>query len=349
MKEKSVHITYLSDGWSLNTGNAFLDLGSIQSLKMARPNAVVHFASLTPRWFFQINKKNTNNCFDLVEFIKSDYLVVSGMILSDEFINFHGPIISKLIKKGIKLIINGGGGLRYSEKELQSVGHFLEDNPPLAFISRDEQSFEHFKDLAKFSHNGLDCGFFVSNYLTPPKLDLPDYVILNFDEHNLKRFIKSEVGSFSEKQALVRDLEDKGILIISTHHIFWPKVTVRIRDIVANSCGSLRLLRKVFPSVINLNLPNEYFDKPNTLVSAFPDEYLSLYANTKATYSDRVHACVATMSFGNPAMLFSKSKRVFLFDRIGANTITTSITCPNMNTIEHEKSKQVEFLSEVLV
>lgn len=343
----SLRITYLSDGWSLNTGNAFLDWGSIQSLRLAHPDATIHFTSVTPKWFFQVSKRNSANAFDLAQFIKTDYVVVSGMVLAAEFINFYSPTISKMLEKGAKLIINGGGGLRYTDKEIESVKRFLRSNTPYAFISRDEQSFTSFKDLARFSYNGIDCGFFISDYFVPPKLDLPDYIILNFDEHNLMRLIKSEVRAHGSKKNLWQQLANEKRLIISTHHIFWPKITIRIQDILENSKSKVRFARRLLPNVVNLNLPAEYFEQ-NTLISAFPEDYLSLYANTKITYSDRVHACVATMSFGNPAMLFSKTRRIHLFERIGAHTIGTEVTHPDVEIIRQEKLRQVKFLSEVL-
>lgn len=61
--------------------------------------------------------------------------------------------------------------------------------------------------------------------------------------------------------------------------------------------------------------------KRSTLISDVPEDYLSLYANAGCTYSDRVHACVASLAYGNQAQLFTNSPRKALFERIGAQGI----------------------------
>lgn len=327
---KTINITYLGGAWPTNIGNAFIDLGSIQSLKMVSPNAVIHFTSEIPQWFFYYNKKNLHSALELASLIKSDYLVVSGMLCCDEFIKLYEPIISKLIKNNTKFIINGGGGGRYSQKEVENFRNFLKRNPPYAFISRDEPSFENYNDLAEHSYSGVDCGFFLSDYFTPAELNLPDFVVFNFDESNLHKFLKLIRNILLFKKPAVKihkipKITDK--FIIRTHHSCWP------------------VWRH---GIVDLGIPNDYFNMPNTFISDIPNGYLNLYANTKATYSSRAHACVATLSFGNPAMLFSQTSRAYLFDKVGADTIKEKLTFPNIEKIKQEKLKHLEFLSSIL-
>lgn len=59
--------------------------------------------------------------------------------------------------------------------------------------------------------------------------------------------------------------------------------------------------------------------KKDVLCSDYPLDYLYLYRNVKETYSDRVHACIPTLSFGNKAQLFSDSPRIALFENVGIN------------------------------
>jgi len=324
---KSIRITYLGGAWPTNMGNSFIDLGSMHLLKMACPDAIIHFASEIPQWFFYHNKKTIANALNVASLIKSDYLVVSGMLCCDEFIKLYEPIISKLIQRNVKFVINGGGGLKYSQREVDNFRDFLKRNPPYAFISRDEPSFKNYSDLAKYSYNGIDCGFFLSDYFNPAELNLPDFVIFNFDNSNLNKFvnfIKSK-AFFKKSKVKIPKIIDK--LVVRTHHSCWPDIKY---------------------GIIDLGVPREYFNIPNTIISDIPEDYLNLYANTKATYSNRVHACVATLSFGNPAMLFSQDSRAYLFDRIGAYTIKEDITYPNIERIAQEKSKHIAFLSSLL-
>jgi len=319
-QERFIKITYLGGAWPTNMGNSFIDLGSMQSLKMASPNASIFFASEMPQWFFYFSKKNPKKAINIASLINSDYLAVSGMMMCDEFIKLYEPVIASAIKKGIKFIINGGGGEKYTSEEVQHFRSFLKRNPPYAFISRDEVSFNAYKDLAEHSFNGIDCGFFVSDYLNYTKLDLPDFIILNFDRSPIRQIFNKIKINYSDLQNLS---------IINIHHSCWPSTSI-----VRNT--------------INLFLSDKYIYQQNTLISDIPEDYLQLYANTKATFSDRVHACIATFAFGHPAMLFSKTKRAFLFKRLGLETVQEKLTYPDMMKIKEEKIKQVQFLASIL-
>ena len=59
--------------------------------------------------------------------------------------------------------------------------------------------------------------------------------------------------------------------------------------------------------------------KKNVVVSENPFDYLFLYNNVKETYTDRVHACIPTLSFGNKVQLYSDSPRIALFENVGLN------------------------------
>jgi len=105
---------------------------------------------------------------------------------------------------------------------------------------------------------------------------------------------------------------------------------------------SIKLIKKY------LTERKKYFGSSNTLISDIPEDYLTLYANTKATYSDRVHACVATLAYGNPARLYSNTPRSLLFDRVGITDIRDKVVYPDLKRLKREKEKQVEFLSSIL-
>jgi len=334
--KKEIQIAYYGGCWPTNIGNAFIDLGSIHSLRVVAPNSRIHFVSELPKWLFGIPSRPTKDrlfirfarrlpkwmreipsrrtkdrivkkvsenvryCFDLMSAIKIDYAVVSGMVQCEDFIRLFGPTFSKLKEDKVKIIINGGGGQNYSDEEITEFRRFLEGISPYAFISRDEQSFKNYHDLAEHSLSGVDCGFFVNDCFNPAKVKLPKYVILNFDYHR-------------EPELNIHDR-----LIIRTHHSSWGGVS------------------------------KSYLGKNNTLISNLPHDYLNLYANTEALYSDRVHACVATLSFGHPCRLYANTPRASLLEKVGATTIKDKLTHPNTKKIEKEKEKQLGFLSNIL-
>jgi len=60
----------------------------------------------------------------------------------------------------------------------------------------------------------------------------------------------------------------------------------------------------------------KYVSHPDTLVSELPYDYLTLYSNASAVYSERFHACIAALAYGNSAQLFSKTPRKALFEKV---------------------------------
>ncbi|MBI2644493.1 MAG: polysaccharide pyruvyl transferase family protein [Candidatus Wildermuthbacteria bacterium] len=319
MDTKSKHflsIVYFGGGWPTNIGNAFIDLGSMHSLRSACPSVTVHFASEMPKWFFHMQGRDVRYTFDIASVTNADYIVVSGMVCCDEFIQLHGQTISAAVERGTRLVINGAGGAEYTKREIQNFRNFLKKNRPYAFISRDTRSFENYCDLAEHAYNGIDCGFFVSDYFSPAKLNLPKYVIFNFDATNIQKFVRV-IRKRSLLQSSPRLPNVKDRMIVRTHHSCWK-------------------------------IPYSHFRDPDTFISDIPEDYLNLYANTQATYSDRVHACVATLAFGKPAMLFSSTSRGSLFEKINASHIHEELVYPNEEIIKEEKAKQLEFLADIL-
>lgn len=328
MYNNEIKILHCGGGWPTNIGNAFIDFGIRYSIKKAMPNSKVYFASNAVSWiyytyskpkrleFIRNNKKNVN-FLDLRGIIKADFYVFGGSMLTTNWFKKYSRVFDELVKKDSKIIIYGAGGVTYSKKEINEVREYLKKMNIFAFISRDKKAFENYHDLAEYSYDGIDCAFFINDAFTPAKLDLPEYVVFTFDsmaEPNLK-------------------VEEK---IIRTHHAPWR--------FLSNQIFSKNDL-KIFLGRIKHHQTN--IIKKNDLLSDLPDDYLNLYANCEATYSDRVHACVATLSFGNSTRLYSKSARSFLFDRIGLSSIREDLVSLDRKIIEKEKKKQIDFLSEI--
>ncbi len=312
------NIIYLGSGWATNIGNAFIDLGALYSLKTVCTDAAVHVDSPMPRWLFSSAGKDIKNALVMAEWIPADYVVVSGMALCEEFFVSYGSTIKKLQQRGTRFVINGGGGARYTKQEVRNVRAFLKDCPPYAFISRDTESFKNYRDLAEHAYDGIDCGFFVSDCFSPAELSLPQYVVFNFDTPPWKALLKSLRDRTFPWGLRVKVPETGDALIVRTYHSCWEGLS-----------GS----------------KGKY---PYTFISDTPEGYLNLYANTQATYTDRVHAAVATLAFGKPAKLFSLTPRRFILHRVGALGIANELTYPDGVRIQEEKQKHLAFLRNVL-
>jgi hypothetical protein len=328
-----LNIIYLGGIYPTNIGNAFIDYGAIHSLKEAAPQSNIIRISGFSKTIMGLYGKTDLNVFDLLDKVRSDYIVLSGPFDHVFFPKKIYPIILRLKEKfGTKLIINSMGGSSYTTAEQTGLSTFLNDNQPYAIITRDRVTFDNYSHYADHSLNGIDSGFFVSDYFKPYELDMPDFVIHNFDRLKPSDFIKAPTNilknvignkykflrSKNKIKAIGPDHDEKGRLIIRTYHASMPFI------------------------------PNTFFNKSNVFISASPDDYLNLYANTKATYSNRVHACVATLAFNNPAALTFNTHRAALLERVGAITIQHDLTKINMNNLRRYKEKQIKFLRDII-
>jgi hypothetical protein len=324
---REITIIQCGGGWPTNIGNAFIDLGSIYTLKKVCEKSRILLLSnlsksllsrislsrgLLSRSFLYIRSRlssypmyNMTNVFDVRELIKTDYFVFSGSILTSSWFKRAFPL--KLLKRKVKIIINGGGGPSYIRQEVEAVREHLKKIRPYAFISRDEVAFKNYEDLADYSFNGIDCSFFVKDYFRPLPLDTPKYITFTFDKIRPPKII-----------------DKKGRMIIRLHHSSWPHTGFLTR------------------------YPRRDFIQKNTLISDLPEDYLNVYANTEETHSDRVHACAVTLAFRKPARLYMDTPRASLLDRVGAGTARYKLTYPRSEEIEKEKRKQIKFLSEIL-
>lgn len=97
---------------------------------------------------------------------------------------------------------------------------------------------------------------------------------------------------------------------------------------------------------ITPEIPPHHLDDKDNLISDLPYDYLMLYANTKETHSDRVHACIATLAYGNKARLYSNTPRMYLFDKVGATEIKEKLVSLDEDRFNELKTAQIDFLQE---
>lgn len=324
MRRKTT-IVMSGGGWSTNIGNAFVDLGSIYTLSRAfeeKESNIILSSNFPKAFLFRGGLSHpgrildgsitdrASKLFDVRDFIKADYIVFSGDLLRERWWKITPP--DKLLKKnrGIRIIINGGGGSLYTEREFETVRDFLNKMDIYAFIARDEKVFKEYKGIAEHSFNGIDCAFFINNCFEPPILDLHRYITFTFDK-------SKEPKLHNEKRK-----------IIKMHHTCWSQ-----------SGGFLKW-------IYYKHKQNSY--NKNTFVSDLPDDYLTIYANTEETHADLVHACVPTLAFGKPAKFYNDSPRGAIFDRVDVGTIRNKLTSLNQKKIEKEKERHIKFLTEIL-
>lgn len=90
--------------------------------------------------------------------------------------------------------------------------------------------------------------------------------------------------------------------------------------------------------------------KRNVMCSDYPLDYLFIYRNVTETHSDRVHACIPTLSFGNKAQLYSDSPRVALFENVGIDVdeMKRHPVALDADKLKAMQEGQIEFLKKLL-
>jgi len=83
----------------------------------------------------------------------------------------------------------------------------------------------------------------------------------------------------------------------------------------------------------------------NVFVSDLVTDYLFLYANADVVRSDRIHACLPALTYGNRAQFYFDTPRANLFDRVPIDGDATSEPVRfDMDDLEREKDAQVDAL-----
>ncbi|PIR41819.1 MAG: hypothetical protein COV30_01345 [Candidatus Yanofskybacteria bacterium CG10_big_fil_rev_8_21_14_0_10_37_15] len=328
------NIVIYGGGWSHNIGNAFLQLGSIESVRNSCPDANIYlvnsnnvtvppsikmkiilkainklprslrgvFASYWLKSHKQQTERTHKNSLRIADFLLADYVLISGSWLAEQYLNsgsIHLDIFKKFMKNGAKLVFNGVSGFTYEDKEISAVRSTLEMIKPHALIARDKKAFELYKDYFERSYDGIDAAFFLNDCFQPPQFAKSGYKIYCFDKMKIPSELK---------------MNDNAII---THHSFY-------------------------------GLKQDPFVHPNTFFSETPDDYLALYAHCGEIHSDRVHACLPVLLFGGKAQMHYDAPRAELFKQVGCEGITERLVSLDRNILKDKKLKQIDFLSKLL-
>ena len=165
----------------LNIGNTFIDLGAFASLKGINNVEVyliggdIKYSSWLDqkrnriRWkFLGVNPAETfvptildrisypalhntsrrdyslSNLFDMTQYLKADFLVISGAVLGVDRKGHGLPartqnVLFKMKERGVRIILYGAGGETYSDFEINLASSFLSKLKPYALISSDKK------------------------------------------------------------------------------------------------------------------------------------------------------------------------------------------------------------------
>lgn len=349
--------------WSTNIGNAFFQLGARYIVSQAARERPVHLLTDQAGYWRYGRKTEPRHSAHLLDHIDAAYLVLSGSLLTYSFPVLWRRSFDAFKKRGTRIVLLGVGQFDYSERETSLCRDFLQEYRPHVLVSRDSATYENFKDLAEHAYDGIDNAYFLPLAYPALKLDYPPFIVLNFDKGpepicdlvspNGSVMLAGRPGYHSCCVPF-----DSSVLDIR-----FPRIRQFLSDCLGKYYGYLagglglkkarqeRLGKYLLLRTDHQTNPlchRKLYYGPGAFAMDVPYGYFALYANAAMTLSDRIHACVVTMAYGGRAMLFSKSPRARIIERVGATDIFKGPTTLDLPRLDQLRSEEIAFLASVM-
>lgn len=357
MSSNKTKVALVYGFWGQNIGNAFFNIGGRWILDQIFPEAHIFEIQDQPgyRTFNRNRRGNPKNDVGLLKSIEADYIVLQGPIFTETFDILWRDTLQTLTERGTKIILLSAAFFRYTEKEIAAARRVLDDFPPALISTRDLQSYELIKDHAEHTYAGIDSAFFVPKAYTPPNLLLDPYITLNFDQYPEPKI------TVAKPQQLSGNFDCRFEYLDRDWGLKIPRFQNRMSKAGQWQCylGAFLDFRKLPAEVdglkvvrpehrVNPDMIWKIYSQPNGLSSDEPYTYFTIYSQTQLTLSDRVHACVTTLAYGRPAMMFHPTPRGHIFERVGVKDIRKHPVQLDMDYLETERQKELDFLRQAV-
>ena len=326
--------------WSTNIGNSLFQISAEGIFKEL--NAKVITVPDVPG-FMNVKKGNPKNYFEFMDYLDVDYYCIHGPFFRKEFDKIYLNNLLKLKKRGVKLIGLGVGAMHYDASSISYYNQWIKECDFDLITTRDELTFNFLKGKVSKLYNGFDLGFLIKFYKPQPDfIENKKLICFNFDQipepifyENSNGIIQIDDKSFSYKKSLSN--EPRGML----KKIF-PYIRPFFKKFKQEQFNGYEIIRT--DHRFNPYSRSKIYADKNTFAMDTPEGYLLAYANSKLTLSNRVHANVATLSYGNQSMYFSDSKRATLLDRLGLGEIYNKPMKLNTDLLDDEKNQLLNFI-----
>ena len=300
-------ILFPESNWASNIGNPFFYFGISHAIRQVLPDAEIIETGSNPVLPLKLDSHNEKYSFNYAAYGGDvDAVLFTGPMFDLNFRKLFAPAFEAAKNAGQKIFLLSAGSINYDKEETAHCRAMLEEYQPDVLTTRDPQTFELYGDLAKHSYNGICGAWFAPEYY--PGYDTPllgQYLTSCFDfqpEPDPQVLLSAADTGPSTLPAMPGLSKTKGRIM---------RVVKRGQP---ERVGEYTIVRPVHRPA---NHPHTVFTQPNTFAAYTPHGYLNLYRNTSVTVTDRLHAAVVTMAYGNPAYLFMRSKRSFLLDAVG--------------------------------
>ena len=354
---KNPRVAVVSGQWGQNIGNAFFNIGGMHVMESVFGEGSVAFLQDQPNYRTLHNKfkGNPDSYVDFATYLDIDCIVLQGPVLNSWMRLSWEKAFKAFKKNGVKVILHSCAFFKFTKTEIQQVKSFLEEYPPYLISTRDSQSYDLIRgwipEVPKY--DGIDAGFFVNKVVKPFEVRSEyNYMVSNFDRYPEPKISLSQENIVHDNAKTIElngkkiDLEIPKFLEFTSHKSkIWSYFGDLLdRRVLPEQFEGLKIVRpehRFFP-----HMTHKIYRQSNSFSSDEPWTYLHVYANSQLTLSDRVHACVATLAYGNPAMLFTPSPRRALFERVGLGAINSETVRLDLDYLDDEQNKQVKWLRE---
>jgi hypothetical protein len=337
-------VVFYGSCWPTNIGNAFVNLGALAALRAALGERaeIVHVGGMSS--YLSALAGRPEHDFHPGDWLSADWVVMAGMTQSVQHLESAEPNLRRFLAGGARIAIAGGGAERYDDAEVRAVREWMRELPVHAFASRDTWSFERWGDLATHAHDGIDSAFFVGEAVRPVRFVDRPCLALCFDSMPEPEVVDAAGpplppgaptdprGRPGLRARLRRRLRRRGV------------AAYRPPAIEAGGRFVVRARHATQPP------PLGAYERPATLVSDLPGDYLALYANAEVTHTDRIHACIAALALGRRAQLYGAAvPRLRMFERVGVGDVLERPVALDPERMKREREAQVAFLRRALL
>jgi len=321
----------------INIGNGFIDKGAKTILNKAFPDAEVIEISgysrlikyksgtvIKEKMQRVLNIKgdeyfgdwSKTSFFDLSDLLDFDMVVIPGCILNKLHLIRFQDILIKIRKSGIPIFFLGAGGSNYSDEFVKNSRNILKKIDPQVLISRDTRAFDNYSDYFDYSYDGLDCAFFIDEWYKPPSSNKP-FLVANFDKVNEPHLDTDNLIIRSDHVPFAYNRKSRPF-----HHVQY-KIETKLEKV------------------------REEKKRENLFISDNIRDYLFLYSNAMETHSDRVHACVPTLVYGNKAKFYYDTPRGGLFEKFTSlKEINNKPVSIDRKDLEQKRESEIDMLKK---
>lgn len=357
---RDIRVAYCTGFWCTNIGNGFFSLGVEYVLKKILGDENITLVSDYQTYTTGYGKRLYPHPkqLDYISYLDVDYIVLAGPVLSKYFLSLWKDILERLKDRGVGYILLSAGTMKLDSESRKAIKEFFKTCPPFILASRDSSVYDEFGQFALHAYDGICFSFFVSDLYTPAKMSSAGkYIVCIFDKIGEPEIWRGA----GDGRASDREFTFEG----NTYKVAYPKLLNRAMSKTDRFTDALIYALSLLPAPHRADQIGEYkvirtdqrfhphyrskiYRQNNSFCADLPYGYLNLYANATLTLSDRVHACAATLAFGNSAMLFVNTDRLGLLGRVGAEGITQHPVKLDMDRLKEEKSRMVEWLRKTI-